>query len=304
MIQLFIGDNNFAIDRAVAQIVARFDGTVEQYEGDILTPEMLVDITSGTTLFSAQRCVIIKRLSDNKALWSNAVAWLERVGDTTQLILIEPQLDKRTKTAKWLQKNGAVETFPAWGEQDTARAAQWLAEEATQQGITIDRDIIVRIVERVGVDQWQLYHALEKVALLDEVTVATVEEIIEPSTHENVFNLFETALQGDRAKVRQMLERLKKTEDPYRVFGLLASQVFQLAALVATTRSVREVASEINAHPFALQKLAPYKSQYGRQGANALVTAFARADRRMKTTDTKPWVLIEQALFSVEQPHK
>ena len=104
----------------------------------------------------------------------------------------------------------------------------------------------------------------------------------------------------DAAKVKAMLETLELGEDPFRLFGLLAGQAFQLAALAVSEKPDGEVAKDFGAHPFALSKLAPHAKKLGRAGARQVVAAFAEADEAMKTGG-EPWLLTERALVKVAQ---
>ena len=80
-------------------------------------------------------------------------------------------------------------------------------------------------------------------------------------------------------------------------FGLLGSQVFQLAALAVSDKPSGEIAKDIGAHPYALGKLAPHAKKLRRSGTKRLVQIFADTDTAMKSTATDPWILIEQALI-------
>ena len=152
------------------------------------------------------------------------------------------------------------------------------------------------LVTRAGVDQWQLAHALDKLSLLDDVTEEAIRDTVEATPSENVFELFETALKGDRARVQVMIGTLSLSEEPYQVFGLLAGQAFQLAVLAAA-RDGDDVAKDISAHPFVLSRLRPYASKREVAGARRIVERFAAADEAMKTSSIDPWLAIEQALL-------
>jgi len=298
MITVLTGENSFEINRAVGQIVDGFDGTAERIDGSELELKQLPDLLMGATLFASERLVIIKHLSENKAVWTAFSDWLGRVSSDVHLVLIEPKLDKRTVTYKDLQKVAEITEYKAWTERDTSKAEQWVMAEMTMIGKVIDRSSVHALVQRVGVDQWALYQALQKLAVLDAITPENITEHIEANPAENVFDLFESALKGNAPKVKQMIEILSLGEDPYRLFGLLSGQAFQLAALsAAEDRPSAEVAKDLGVHPYGLGKLAPYARRLGRKGAQKVITAFAEADAAMKTSATDPWLLIEHALI-------
>jgi DNA polymerase III delta subunit len=300
MITVLAGDNSFEIERALKAVVVAFDGVAEKVDGSELERKNLPDLLMGGTLFATKRLVIIRALSENKTLWTDFSDWLGRISDDVQLVLVEPKLDKRTKTYKDLKKAVDVQEFVAWTDRDNLKAEQWVVAEAAAQGLKLDKKSIQLLVTRVGCDQWGLYHALQKLSVLETVTPQIIEEIIERSPTENVFNLFEAALRGNTAQVQKMVTTLALHEDPYRLFGLLSGQAFQLAAL-AEADSDANVAKDVAAHPFALSKLAPYAKKYGHRGAKTVITAFAEADSGMKNSVGEPWLLIERALIKVSQ---
>lgn len=300
MITVLIGENSFEIERALQARVAAFDGVAEKLDGSSLERRQLPDLLMGGTLFAASRLVVIRNLSENKSLWIDFSDWLDRVSEDVQLVLVEAKLDKRSKTYKDLKKVADVQDYAVWTERDSAKAEQWAAAEAQTQGMVLDRKCAQLLVARVGVDQWGLYHALQKLSVLEVVTPQVIEEVIELSPTESVFNLFEAALRGNGAQVQKMMATLALHEDPYRLFGLLSGQAFQLAAL-SVADSDATVAKDVGAHPFALSKLVPYAKKYGHVGARKVIASFAQADSGMKNSVGEPWLLIERALMKIAQ---
>lgn len=297
MITVLTGENSFELVRALAAIRADFAGAAEQFDGDELELAQLPDLLLGGTLFSTERLVIIKNLADNKKLWDVLPDWLEKTDTDTHVVLVEPKLDKRTKTYKELKKHAVLREFTPWGDRDVVVAENWVADEAKRQGVALGKKLVQQLVARVGLDQWQLYHALEKLAVLEQVDSAAIEATIEPQPSENVFNLLDAALNGKTERVHTMIQTLQRSQDPYMTFGLLAGQVFQLAALSVTDKPSSAVAGDIGAHPYALSKLAPYAKKLGRTRAAKIVAIFADADTAMKSTGVDPWLLTEQALI-------
>ena len=299
MIILLVGENSFEIERELQRMSADFDGRAETFDGSELQLKQIPDLLMGSSLFAEKRLVIIKSLSDNKSVWTDFSMWLPRVSDDIQLVLVEPKPDKRTKSYKDLQKVADVREFKPWVERDVRVAEDWADKEATAMGIKLSRPLIRQLVERTGIDQWRVFHALEKLAVLDNVSAKTIEQIVDPNPTENVFQLFETALRGDSVSVHAMIRTLELTEEPYKLFALLSGQAFQLMVLSVSDKTSGEVAKDIGAHPFVLSKLAPYTKRLGRAGAKQVIKAFHEADEAMKTSAIDPWVALERALLKV-----
>lgn len=297
MITVLIGENSFENERSLERIVDEFNGTPERVDGETLELKRLPDLLMGMSLFASKRLIVIKNLSGNKSLWNAFENWVKKVSDDVHLVLVDIKPDKRTKTYKVLQKIATVYESKLWTDRDSLKAEQWVTAEASAMGFLLDKKSVQTLVDRVGVDQWGLFRALQKLALMGEITPALIEEIIEPNETENAFGLLEAALKGDSSKVRQMLEVLEKNEDPYRLLGLLHSQVFQLATLSVANVSDVVVASDLGVHPFVISKLGSFSKKLGRTGAKGAVAAFASADAALKSSAVDPWLLIEQALL-------
>lgn len=303
MITLLMGENSYEIHQRLRQLEAEFQDTVEKLDGAELELHNLSDLISGTGLFHQKRMIVIRDLSSNKTLWEKLPDWLDRTSDDIHLVIVEPKPDKRTKTYKALQKSANVLEYKPWSERDDAQAAKWIMSEAEARTLALTPALARLLVARVGVDQWQLTQALDKLLAAGEVTEDVITNVIDARPSENVFDLFETALKGDIGRLRELLAALNATEDPYMLFGLLSGQAFQLMAL-ALARDEQDVAKDFGVHPYALSRMRPYARQRGSAGAREVLLAFNQADEAMKTSYVDPWTVIEQVLFTVAAPSK
>lgn len=300
MITALVGDNTFERHAALVKMIAGFSGTPERIDGASLTINDLPDLLMGGTLFDPERLVIITDLSQNTIVWPLLGDWLDRVSDTTHLVLNDGKPDKRTAAYKALKSAGVVKEFTSWTDRDQGAAETWLMSYAKDHGLTLDKKSAHHIVGRVGLDQWQLASAVEKLSLLDEVTTDSINEHIDPNPSENVFQVFELALEGKLPQLQAVLRTLELTEEPYKLFALLSSQAFQLLA-VALDNGLRQPTKDFGIHPFVASKLARHAKRIGPQGARWVVRAFADADADMKRSRGEPWLLIERALVKASQ---
>ncbi|MEI7539375.1 MAG: DNA polymerase III subunit delta [Candidatus Saccharibacteria bacterium] len=298
MITLLVGDNSFETERALAEIKGNFVGEAEKIDGNDLNLARLPDILMGVSLFAEKRLLIVRGLSENKTVWTVFGDWLDRISDDINLILIESKPDKRTTTFKSLRDNAIVREFQPWSDRDTAKAEQWVISEAKKLGFTLDKKSALILVQRVGVDQWQLFHALEKLAMVDDISEVTIKNIIDANLTENVFNLFETALSGHIDDLVQMIRVLEQSDDVYRLSALLFSQAFQLAAIVSATDS-DNIAKDFSIHPYVVSKLTPIAKRIGKGGVSKIISIFTEVDDDMKLSKTDPWLLVERALIKI-----
>jgi DNA polymerase III delta subunit len=298
MITLLLGENSFEIERALSEIAEKFSGSVEKLNGADLQLSQLPDILMGVSLFATARTIVIRNLSENKVIWAVFGDWLPRISDDIHLVLVEPKPDKRTTTFKALKDKVEIKEFVVWSDRDTSWAEKWVIDEAKKMGFELNNKYAQFLVRRVGVDQWQLFHALEKLVLVEAISEDVIKDIIEANPVENVFELFETALKGDAKNLKRKIEILEQTEDVYRLSALLFTQVFQLLA-VASAEKFDNVAKDFSIHPYVVSKLESVAKRIGKNSAAKIVKIFAEADDDMKLSRAEPWLLIERALFKV-----
>ncbi len=300
MITLLTGDNSFEIQRAIDEIVGNFDGTPEKIDGENLQLSNLPDVLMGISLFATKRLVIVRGLSENKSIWSTLGDWLPRISDDIHLILVEPKPDKRTVTFKALQKVAKIIEFTAWTERDVQKAEKWVMSEVKRMGLQVNTKCVQLLISRVGMDQWQLYHALEKLALIGEVTEEKIKDVIEANPIQNVFSLFEMSAVGDTKSVKKMLDVIKKNEDVFRLSSLLFIQAFQLAALSVAEKGDYP-ARDFVIHPFVAQKMTLLAKKIGKRKVLNIISVFAECDKDMKLSKADPWLLVERALMKIAQ---
>lgn len=295
MTLILTGTNDYEIRQALKEIEANFNGTPEHIDGSAVTLNTLPDLLMGLSLFAEKRLVIIDQLSASSDVWSKLPDWLPRISDTIQLILLEPTLDKRTTTYKALKAATEIKEFPAWTQKDTAQAEAWVAHQAEN----ISRQAAAHLVSRVGVGQWQLSRAVEMLSLADqEITPALIDQLIVPTTEENVFQLLEDALSGKATAITEAIQSLKFSEDPHRLMALISSQIISLAATILAPDDA-DPAKDFGIHPFVVSKLRRYRSSLGVGGALGMIKITAQADTDLKSSKAEPWVLTERLLVKI-----
>lgn len=292
VITLLTGDNTYETEQQLKALISDFSGEVEKFDGVELTLEMLPDLFMGVTLFATERLVVIKNASQNKTVWSDLSDWLEKAGDT-DVVLIEPKADKRTKTYKWLQKNAKIVENK---DLQPFEAEQWVVKK-----YDASREFARFFVDYVGVDQWRLETEFEKIRLSGkEPSESLVRELVEPTPQATSFELLDAAFQGRYELLDQRLAVVAKNEDPYMFFGLLASQVYALAfAKLGEGKNPDVIAKAGGIHPFVLRKLQPIAKRLSIKELEYLVDKLASLDASLKSRPVEPWVQISLFLKSL-----
>lgn len=303
MIVLLTGSNNFGLRQACDALVAEALNkhgahSIERIDGESFDPARLPDLLQGTSLFASERLVMLREPSKNKSLWEAIGDFVEKVSSEVTFVIIDSSPDKRTRTYKQLQKYGTVREFPELNEVELTK---WLVTAAKAEGATLDSRTATYLVRQAGTDQWKLWSELQKLIAADpSVTREMIDRLVEPSPQASVFDLLDSALQGSTVRAMELLGKLKASEDPYKLFGLLVSQVHTLAVVVtAQGKSPDMVAKEAGIHPFVVRKMQPLARSLNYAQLQGIIASVAKADIQMKSTGADPWTLLEQSLGKI-----
>ncbi len=297
------GDNEFAIRQTVRTLVAAFEQKygahgIERVDADTLEPRQLPSLLMGVTLFSDKRLIILRGAAANKPFWEALGDYIEKVPADTVVIIVEPTPDKRTRTYKLLKAKSDFREFPVLGD---AQLVQWVTSQVKEVGASISRADAQYLVERAGRDQWRLSEEIKKLASFNPVIDrSAIDTLVEPSPEGTAFALLDAALSGQTQQVIGMIDQLKTQEDPYKLFGLLASQVHTLAVVVmAEGRSADQIAKEAGLHPFVVRKTVNVAQRLGKERVAVIARSVARCDIQLKSTGADPWDLLRVCLQKV-----
>lgn len=303
MIVLLGGANDFAVHQALEKMTADFLNkhgmhAIEHLDGERLELSRVPEVVQGASLFAPQRLVILRDASKNKPLWDMLGDWLEKASPDVSLVIMESVPDKRTRTYKQVQKHGEVRDFPELQEHDLTK---WLLAVAKQEGASLDTKTAGYLVRQVGTDQWRLFMELQKlIGSNATVTIEAIDELVEPNPQASAFELLDAVLAGDSVKTTLLLNRLKASEDPYKLFGLLVSQVQTLALVItAQGKSSDLIAKEAGIHPFVVRKMQNLSRTMSYTQLQIVVSSVAMTDSQLKSTGMDPWILLEQCLGKI-----
>lgn len=277
-------------DKNGAESVTKIDASEAESSG------LIADIVN-INMFALRRLIIVHGAEENKSVWTALGENLNRVPGETDLVIVATRADKRTKTFKELMKTAKVREFPMLKGRELT---DWTMREAADHKVEIKRDAIDELIAATGGDQWRIATEIAKFAALDRVVnKKLIHELIEPNLEANAFQLLDHALNRRRAETATELAKLRQLEDPNKFLGLLASQVYALAAVQAAGgKTTAEIARDTGVHPFVSEKVRDLARKLDARGISQLSQRVATADSRMKLGEDG-WTLIELVLARI-----
>ena len=306
MIITLTGENAFGLQRELSRLVDEFvaehsDLALERVDGEEVEFARLQEALTSLPFLASKKMVVLRKPSANKQFPEEAEKLLSDVPETTEVIIVEPKLDKRLSYYKFLKKST---DFQEYKELDVYGMAQWLAGEAKTQGGSLNVRDSQYLVERVGLNQQLLGNELEKLVLYNPaVTRETIDLLTEATPQSTIFQLLEAAFGGNAKKTLELYQeqRVLKVETP-QIIAMLAWQLHVLALIkTAGDRSADTIAAEAKLSPFVVRKSQGIARNLSSTELKTLVKDLLTIDARTKRENLDADEALQNYLLGIAQ---
>ncbi len=289
MIITLSGNNSFALRRRLDELTSEFikkygDLALEKLDGEENEAQTIAEGLQSLPFLVQKKLVVVRNGGLNKEFAEDVEQIISSIGESTEVVFYEPQIDKRTVFFKELKNQTRFEEF---NELDPQSLAKWLVEEAKNQGGQIGLADANYLVERVGVDQSLLASELNKLLTYrSEITRQSIDLLTEPTPQSKVFDLLDAAFGGRKEQALRLYEdqRAQKVE-PQAILAMIAWQL-QLIVLakMAGNRSVTEVSKDSGMKEYPLRKAKNLADKISDKDLKSMVSEALDIDWRGKTT--------------------
>ena len=307
-ITILYGDNSYERTAQLAKmkIDAEKSGfEIQKSNSDELSKSDFVSLICGVSLLSEKRFVYIRNLSENSEIWQNLAEILPRISTDVHLCLIEDKIDKRSVVYKAISKIVELYEFKNLTARDSKNLAEFARLFAKKQGLSLDNKTASFLISWVGVDEWRIRDAIEKIALIGEANEQNIREFVPQNIESNAFAIIEMMFLGDILKLQEEFSKLKITDGEdgaFRFLGMISTQIFNLVALKIGKnigKTTAEIAKEIGANTWALGKMENFARNLSESQLAEIVSKFTQVDEIIKTESVDPWNLVESTILEI-----
>ncbi len=306
-ITVLYGDNSFEKLRELSRLKKDFENkgfTIENINSENIEEDQFISIISGASLFSEKKFIIAKDISLNNNIWSKIIPLLDRLSTDNYICIIEDSFDKRSKIYKELSNIATFKEFKSLSKKDHNNVVELARILAKNNGISLDMQTAKTLIDWVGYDEWKIKEAIEKLSLLGDINEENIKHFIPPSLESNTFNLLELALKRDIQNLLSninIIKNIEGNEGAYKLLGLLSTQFFQIISLkigLDNNLSIKEIAKDIEANEWALNKIKPLIQYIDSNSTDFIIEKISQADKLIKRT-SNPWDIIVATLSSI-----
>jgi DNA polymerase-3 subunit delta len=288
MIVTLTGSNDFARTSELKKLIATFvaehtDMGLERLDGEEHDAARMRESVSSMPFLTARKLVVLREPSRQKAFAEHLADVIKDVPETTDLVIVEPKLDKRLSYYKTLKKET---DFRELDELDPSGLSRWAVEYVKAASGTLSPANASFLVGRVGAGQQQLQQELDKLLAYDlTVSRQTIELLTEAAPQSTVFELLDAAFTGRTKRAFELYreQRALKVE-PQAIIAMLAWQLHVLAVIkTAGGRSIEDIARQAKLNPFVVRKSQALARGLSLANLKAKIEALLQLDLNLKT---------------------
>lgn len=287
MIITLTGANSFGLRRELRGLVKAFlaehdEMGLERVDGEEAEFNRLSEALTSLPFLVERKLVVLRAPGSNKQFTEAAEALLAGVPETTDVVIVEPKLDKRGGYYNLLKKATDYREFP---ELDANGMARWLVDAAKAAGGSIGPADARYLVERVGASQSLLANELNKLLLHDpQVTRQGIELLTEATPQSSIFELLDAAFAGNTRRTMALYseQRALKVE-PQQLIAMLGWQLHVLALVkTAGGRTPDDIARDSKVSAYTVKKSVGIARRLSLPQLKRLVADLLDIDRRLK----------------------
>lgn len=255
LIQAIAGDDTMNVNRFVEK------------EAEI---PAVIDAAETMPFFAEYRLIVIENSGLFKREADRLVEYLDRMPETTIMIFVESQMDKRSKLYKKINSVGYAAEM---GRQSEKELQTWILRFLKQEGKQISGRAMELFLEMAGDDMENIRMELEKlVSFMGERTgimPEDVQAICTPQVTGQIFDMIgAVAARRQQEALRLYYDLLTAKEPPMRILFLIArqfNQLLQVKEAAAKSRDKAAIAKACGLNPYIAGKMMSQAANFSRE---------------------------------------
>lgn len=272
-VYLLTGDQEYSIIQAKKLLVSAMvqeddEMNFTEYRTEKVDLSELEAQINTFPFFAEKRVIVLDRTDVMKEDADHLIDIMESMPDTSCMIFIQPDVDKRSKVFKWIKKNAYVAEFSMNKKSDTD-TIKAIAAFLNRAGKQIRESDAHAIAARTGNDLFDVKNEVDKlIAYVGDrnvIETADIEAVIVKEAEDHIFEMVDAIAFGNREKAMECYDQLLwLKEAPARTIVLLYRhfrQLLLIKSMNAAGMPESEMISKAGIRSFALKR---YYSQLRR----------------------------------------
>lgn len=230
------------------------------YEGKGIDVNEVIRQADTMPFFAEKRLILVENSGFFKTSSEALASYLPEMPETSCMIFVETQVDKRNKLYKKVKDLGYAAEL---GRQNSSQLARWAGGILAREGKKITGKTMELFLSMAGDDMENIRMELEKIVSYtmgrEVVTDKDVKEICTVQVTNRIFDMVAAIVNGQTKKAMDLYEDLLTLkEPPMRILFLIArqfNQLLQVKELMAKGFDKGVIASKMKIQPFVVGKI-------------------------------------------------
>ena len=259
-----------------------------RFEGKGLDVDELIRLADTMPFFAERRLILVEDSGFLKSASDALVQYLPSMPDTTILLFVETEVDKRNRLYKKVKDMGYAAEL---NRQDSAQLARWAGGILTREQKKITKHTMELFLSMAGDDMENIRMELEKlISYTLGREVITDEDVLAVCTVQvtnRIFEMVSAIVNRQPRKAMDLYEDLLTLkEPPMRILFLIArqfNQLLQVKDLMGKGMDKGTIASKLKMQPFVVGKTMPQARQFGREQILSYVEFCVETEEAVKS---------------------
>lgn len=299
---LFYGEEDYLKesyrDRLIKAIFPEDDTMNLNRFGDDVKERQIMESADAVPFFAEKRLIVV----ENSGFFSKATDglsdYLKEIPETTVILFVEKNVDKRNACFKAVDKNGLAVEFklPTQSELET-----WVLGKLKKEGKSITRQGLTDFVDRCGFSMESMDKELEKLICycLDKegIDEKDVDAVCIPQITSNIWKMVDAvAERNPQAAYKGYQKLLLAKEDPLNILNLIERHfrlMLSAAELNARGYAARQISSELGVQDFVVANYLRQSKAFSRKIIMEMLEKMADVEMSAKTGKLRDFSAVE-----------
>lgn len=258
------------------------------YEGKDVNPKAVIDMAETLPFFADRRVLMVENSGFFKNKCEELADYVSAIPESTCMIFVETEIDKRNRLYKEVKKYGRVVEF---GTQKEDTLLKWVLGMLKKEEKSITKETLLLFLTKTGADMQSIKNELEKLLSYtegrDTITSGDVEKVCVTQTTNRIFEMINAIADGNQKKAMELYENLLALkEPPMRILFLIARQFRQLYLLKMLSKEglpSSEIAKQAGIVPFAMKKYQAQAKSFTEEELREAVEECVAGEEAIKT---------------------
>lgn len=279
---------------------------VNRFEGKGNSIGEMIDMAETLPFFADKRAIFI----ENSGLFSSAgeqmAEYLGNQSESTVMIFVEEEVDKRSKLFKKVQSKGKVVCFETPSGDKIKR---WVLGILKKEKKKISEQAYELFLEKTGTNMSNISSELEKLICytLDRefITNEDVEAVCVTTIANKIFEMVDAISRKQQKQALKLYyDLLSLKEPPMRILFLIARQfniLLQVKELKSKGLDNRSIAEKTGLRDFVVSKCINQSSQFTKKQLKQAVEGCVAAEENVKTGKMNDVMSVELVIIQYSQ---